>query len=160
MFFMLKIHQDFLFLSGVVSFFVLRRHKLPEKINISEFLEEIFTQKYEDPLVLAARQVAENNTVFFTIIDTGYVELGINLFESIEKLKIRNFLFMARNAEACEKLKKHGAKCYLNDEDSLGNKPSHFYTDHFEFILKNWFKTEVSLKLLKAGLNAVAIDSM
>ena len=56
------------------------------------------------------RSVAEENLIIVSTTDDHYLDLALNLYLSMEKLNIKNYIIGCTDLKACEELKKRNIK--------------------------------------------------
>ena len=85
--------------------------------------------------MLALRADAKK-LVILSFVDFAYVELAINLHESLQALHITNFLFICADAEAFKVLKRRGIESFLYQHSRINtNEASHFFSEDFNGIM-------------------------
>ena len=70
------------------------------------------------PFDLYLEQRANKDKVIFLIsIDSGYVEMGLNLHEtSFKRLGITNYLYVCSDTESAHELEAHGIDCFIYEQ--------------------------------------------
>ena len=107
--------------------------------------------------MLVSRANAEK-LVILSFTDYAYVELAINLHESLQALHITNFLFICADVKALNVLKRRGISSFLyqHPQISSNNEPS-FYSD--DFIVKTSIKIKIITAALMMGFQVLFTDA-
>ena len=96
---------------------------------------------------MLALRADSKNLVILSFVDFAYVELAINLHESLQALHITNFLFISADAKAFEVLKRRGIESFLYQHSQINtDEASKFYSDDFKL------KTSIKIKIITAAL--------
>ena len=85
--------------------------------------------------------------VILSFADFAYVDLAVNLHESLQALHITNFLFISADAKAFKILKRRGIESLLYQHSLINtDEASKFYSDDFKL------KTSIKIKIITAAL--------
>merc|ERR1712141_231914 len=87
-----------------------------------------------------------NNIVILAVVDLAFVDMAINLFEGLEHLQIKNFIFICSDTESFNILLKKNINAFLYDVDIDSKNPSDFGTEMF----RN--KVGIKLKIVTAAV--------
>ena len=101
---------------------------------------------------------ANNRTIILTSLDSGYVDLGINLYESsFRRLGINNFLFVCSDDDCVHKLRVHN----ITAARGLSDKDSEFPSSYGSraFVRKTHLKTDIALNVLRQGYTVLLVDA-
>ena len=121
------------------------------------FLPAEMTEK-GGPFDLYLGQRADKDKVIFLMsIDSGYVEMGLNLHEtSFKRLGITNYLYVCSDTESAHALDAHGIDCYVNEQNIHNDKASRYMSK--DFVRKTHVKTKIILAALYLGYNIFITD--
>ena len=96
--------------------------------------------------------------VILSFADFAYVDLAVNLHESLQALHITNFLFISADAKAFEVLKRRGIESFLYQHSQINtDEASKFYSDDFK--LKTSIKIKIITAALKLGFQVLFTDA-
>ena len=97
-----------------------------------------------------------NNIVILAVVDLPFVDMAINLFESLEHLQIKNFVFICSDTKSFNILLKKNINAFLYNVDIDSENPSDFGTEKFRD------KVGIKLKIVAAavmlGFNVLLTD--
>ena len=103
------------------------------------------------------RRASVNNTIVLSSIDSAYVDMAINLYQtSLKKHNIDNYLFVGSDPDVCGALSKFDIACvdYIMDRD--GQHASPYGSKAFK--RKTHLKTKMILEALMVGLKVLITD--
>jgi hypothetical protein len=132
--------------------------------SLSSAVESIMS-KPKDPFgvnntafhAVLKQRASWNNTIILSSVDSGYVDMAINLyFSSFEKFNIENYLFVGSDSEVCGALSVFNIACfdYIHDKD--GKTASGYFSQAFK--RKTHLKTKIILEALGLGFKVLIAD--
>ena len=103
------------------------------------------------------KYASKENVIILTFIDSSFLDMTWNFYEtSIVKFNIENYLFIASDNQACEKLYAKHINCYVYMTDRNANKTSVYGTK--QFIQKMHIRTYFILDALILGFTILHTD--
>ena len=100
----------------------------------------------------------KENVIFLISIDSSYVEMALNLYEtSFKRLGISNFLYVCSDTESAQALDVHNIDCYLYEQNIAHDKASRYMSK--DFVRKTHVKTKIILAALYLGYNVFITDA-
>ena len=111
----------------------------------------------QNELAILAAKKAINNTLIISIVDSAYIEMALNLWEtSFVKFGITNYLFICMDKEVKSLLPPGADDCFVATEDKDGERASPYGSAAFN--RKVMVKTKISLDLLYLGYHIIVVD--
>ena len=96
--------------------------------------------------------------VILSFADFAYVELAINLHESLQALHITNFLFICADEKALKILKRRGIESFLYQHPQLNSTDASVYFSD-DFKLKTSIKIKIITAALRLGFQVLFTDA-
>jgi hypothetical protein len=96
------------------------------------------------------------NTVMYTLATAGYVPFVLNLYESMKRVGMAEYLVVYTPSEAVQReLSAYGLRCQSLGKEELPDWGD-YWTDAFAQIVA--LKYSIALEILKSGNNALFVD--
>ena len=151
-------HENLLEDDGANEYDVECPYKDSKLERLKCFLPAQMTEK-GGPFDLYLEQRANKDKVIFLIsIDSGYVEMGLNLHEtSFKRLGITNYLYVCSDTESAHELESHGIDCFIYEQNIRHDKASRYMSK--DFVRKTHVKTKIILAALYLGYNVFITDA-
>ena len=151
-------HENLLEDDGANEYDVECPYKDSKLERLKCFLPAQMTEK-GGPFDLYLEQRANKDKVIFLIsIDSGYVEMGLNLHEtSFKRLRITNYLYVCSDTESAHELESHGIDCFIYEQNIRHDKASRYMSK--DFVRKTHVKTKIILAALYLGYNVFITDA-
>ena len=113
---------------------------------------------FQSKLALYATRYAVDKKIIISVIDSAYIEMALNFWESsLVKFGIINYLFICLNEKAKSLLPREANECLVIEKHTNAENYTQFGTAQFN--QKVMIKTEISLRLLEMGYSVIISDA-
>ena len=99
----------------------------------------------------------DKKLILFAVVDSAYLDMAINLYEtSINRFRIKNYVFICLDSSSFDSLQKRKIRSFLYKQKVASNNPARFATKQFNE------KTSIKMKIVTAsvmlGFNTLLMD--
>ena len=121
------------------------------------FTKSSKSKNFHGELALLAEKYAVNKTLLISVIDSAYINMALNFWESsLVKFGITNYLFICMNEKAKRLIPSEANECLVINKNINGVEASPFGSRQFN--KKVMIKTELSLILMQMGYIVIISD--
>ena len=133
-------------------------HHIQRNHTITIARSQVETEVVQASYKGAIASVAKNKTVMLAIVDSGYMDMTINLFLSSNKpYNISNFIILAMDKVTCPELRNYGIHCAMYRNFALSSGASKYGSK--EFNAKMSARSQIIIDILSEGYTVLHVDT-